>query len=48
MFRLKTVKFLASHPSHLSKAAELLRETKSLQTFTLEQLHVPQQHLAVK
>jgi len=45
--KLKSLKVLACHPSHLAKAAELLAQTKNLESFTMEQLQVPQPHLVV-
>ena len=42
--RLQQIKFQACHPSHLTKAAELLEKTTGLETFILEHLQIPQAH----
>jgi len=41
---LNQIKLQACHPSHLSKAAELLEHCHGLETFTLEHLQIPQAH----
>ena len=48
LFRLKSIKLSLSHHAHLGKVAELLAQTKNLDSLVLEHLQLPQSQLVVK